>query len=272
MDRNDKRFHFVRLEGTVAAKAKKGKKPRKHYVYAAIPVEAGPNYSVNVNPKTGSVEFVNAVPGSVSSSYEYDRESGKPKHQFWGGNYSTVGHLAERPYIESNFDYLFAVDTNYQKFDGSVYAVASTWRLNGRVADYTGLANIQTSLVESLVFVNPKASNPETIGWHYFICHQLSSLGLPSASRIGLVVDSELGDLHEMNLRRKPYHRDLFLPTNIQLIYASDRAGDTLSGTLIKQCHSTASHILGQIKGGLIGQSAANGGCSDFDAGFRAEY
>jgi hypothetical protein len=59
-------------------------------------------------------------------------------------------------------------------------------------------------------------------------------------SRVGLVVDSELGKIEKINNGILPYIGSFLLPSHIKLLYASDAASDTLQNQMIKYCHRAA--------------------------------
>lgn len=60
-------------------------------------------------------------------------------------------------------------------------------------------------------------------------------------TRIGLVIDSELGDYEAYNSRVKPLDDGFMLPSNITLIYASADYSDEWTNKMIKLCDKTAS-------------------------------
>ena len=62
--------------------------------------------------------------------------------------------------------------------------------------------------------------------------------------RVGLIVDSDLGNLSDFNKRVKPVSDEFYLPTNFELIYASDRANDNILNEVIITCHSISKDIL----------------------------
>jgi len=71
-----------------------------------------------------------------------------------------------------------------------------------------------------------------------------------STRRIGIIVDSSLGQLPAINDRSAPLLRDRYLPPGFTLIFASDVSVDSIPNALIRQCHSQADRILGSIMDG----------------------
>ena len=67
--------------------------------------------------------------------------------------------------------------------------------------------------------------------------------------KIGIIVDSDLGNLPAYNARSLPIYFDFYLPTNFELIYASAEVGKTefLVNRLIALCEDMAKSLLAQI-------------------------
>jgi hypothetical protein len=83
--------------------------------------------------------------------------------------------------------------------------------------------------------------NPETIGWHLVLREHIRPSTFSAKERVGLVVDSELGKLMQINERSEPYYRGHLLPKNVGLIYAStDATSGSLPGAMIKACDTVA--------------------------------
>jgi hypothetical protein len=62
--------------------------------------------------------------------------------------------------------------------------------------------------------------------------------------KIGLIVDSDLGNHQAFNNREIPIFDDFYLPENVTIIYASDKGGtEYLSTKMIKYCHDLATGL-----------------------------
>jgi hypothetical protein len=98
-------------------------------------------------------------------------------------------------------------------------------------------------LVSFLILDPSPDQKPEPLGWHLLIRFLLNS-GALQGKRVGLIVDSELGDHVQINTRKKPYYADQMLPGNIALIYASADKSDTFANHMIKKCDEIARMLL----------------------------
>lgn len=63
---------------------------------------------------------------------------------------------------------------------------------------------------------------------------------------IGIIMDSELGRLKEINARRAPLIADFYLPEGFEIMYASDATGSAefLANALIRMCDKSSNEIL----------------------------
>lgn len=63
---------------------------------------------------------------------------------------------------------------------------------------------------------------------------------------IGIIMDSELGLLKEINARRAPLIEDFYLPVGFEIMYASDATGtaEFLANMLIRTCDKTSTELL----------------------------
>jgi hypothetical protein len=85
--------------------------------------------------------------------------------------------------------------------------------------------------------------NPECIGWHLLIDCIVKNQAYHLRHRIGIVVDSELGNLKSINSREQPYYLSYYIPENIQLLYASDKGKD-LTNMMLSACHKIANKVM----------------------------
>ncbi len=172
----------------------------------------------------------------------YERDSGKFK--------STTQVVADPERMSGNvpdwlnrYDRLFAVDTNTVDLDSQKLCVTCCVRTNIKFAE-TNTWNGSIEPLEALVIMNPHLK-PELIGW----LDVLGRINSDPTLRVGLVVDSELGSIPEFNLRKIPIVDDIFLPENVELIYASSGHDRNLPfNFLIAKCDADASLLLEKIR------------------------
>lgn len=90
--------------------------------------------------------------------------------------------------------------------------------------------------------------NPETLGWCLLIQELTGGSVYRKSPSIGIVVDSELGRLKEINARQAPIRSELSLPSNVTLIYGADAAADTAVNHLIRIADRTCTMMMREIR------------------------
>jgi hypothetical protein len=90
-----------------------------------------------------------------------------------------------------------------------------------------------------------KIENAEKTNWIRFIKDIQLKPTYSSKHYFGIIVDSDLGHLSEINKREVPILDNFYLPQNIQLIYASaDKKNDTFLNEAISFCDKIAKQVL----------------------------
>ncbi len=179
----------------------------------------------------------NLTPSYAAVGTGYERDSGKFK--------STMRVTSDPLHITGNvsawisrYDRIFAVDTNSIDLDGDHLSVTCCIRAEIELIENRWSARIDA--IDALVAFQPKFK-PELVGW----LDVISRINIDPKLKIGLVVDSELGLIPEMNLRRVPIADGTYLPSNIELVYASsDQDRNLPFNALIAKCDADASLLL----------------------------
>lgn len=155
---------------------------------------------------------------------------------------ATVHRVLER------FTHLFAIDTNTMDFQdfGSI-SFTTVYK-----ASMNDLGGVYGHSFGEVVFQDYRLNvtgNPEVSGWHSLIS-KIQASHPNNNSRIGIIVDSELGKLKDINFRRIPLFENFFLPVNFELIFASDKSGkeEYLPNKLIAACDSNSKRMLKEIE------------------------
>ncbi|MYM94461.1 hypothetical protein [Duganella vulcania] len=156
---------------------------------------------------------------------------------------ATVHRLLER------YNHLYAIDTNTINFK-DIGTISFTTVYKGFLKDLGGGAYGQSS--GETVFQDYRLNvpgNPEVSAWRVLISRIQESDPKP-LGRIGIIVDSELGKIKDINFRREPLIDDFYLPPNFELIFASDKSGkeEYFSNKLIASCESNSKRMLGEIE------------------------
>lgn len=201
--------------------------------------------TVTYDPSEGTIRIHELDPDSVTVSRSYNRESGKEK--------VTTAIKPRREDVsfdiwrelKASYDYLLAVDTNTTESHGMKISVTTAYVVPKRLSELT--SEVHFVPLCGYVAVNVKSSvNPETFGWHLIIKNHLGR-SLENKGRVGVIVDSELDRLPNINSRMAPYYGKYFLPHNATLIYASDATADQLPNQMIRYCDKAATDAMGKI-------------------------
>lgn len=142
----------------------------------------------------------------------------------------------------SRFGYLVAIDTNSQEYNGYTVCLGIAFYLikhrNGdwEIIDFPDFIPLHT-----------QKEKMENINWPKLIEHIQAHAKYSGKQKIGLVVDSDLVNLEAYNSRIKPIIDTFYLPENFELIYASDKAHDTLLNTAIIACHKVSTAMLKEL-------------------------
>jgi len=101
-------------------------------------------------------------------------------------------------------------------------------------------ADVQSQPVTAYLILDPGPTvNPEPLGWHLNIS-RLTTIPALSSKRVGVIVDSELGLLPDINARKIPYYGEHMLPGNMTLIYASSDKPEIFVNEMLKHCDAMA--------------------------------
>ena len=192
------------------------------------------------------IEFLGANGERLTPSYAavgsgYERASGKFK--------STTRVDVDPRQISGNvpawvnrYDRIFAVDTNTIELDGINLCV--TCCVLAEIAFDGPKWSGRIELLDAFVAWKPTLK-PELIGW----LDVIDRINTHPSVRIGLVVDSELAMIPQFNLRNAPIVEGIYLPPNVELVYASaDQDKNLPFNYLIAKCDSDATFLINKIK------------------------
>jgi len=149
--------------------------------------------------------------------------------------------------VLQKFDLVYAIDTNTKEANGKTTSVtAIVLCILDRDAD--GNITVQYGPLRILEFWNIK-DHPENVAWMKVIQFIIQDQTYNPDSKIGIVVDSDLGNLPAYNARTFPIYSDFYLPENFELIYASADVGkrEFFVNHLIALCEDMAKSLLARI-------------------------
>jgi len=145
------------------------------------------------------------------------------------------------------FGLIYAIDTNTRATNGKLLSVTCIVLCKLDLA-VDGTLAVQYGPLRGLEFWNIK-DHPENVAWMKVIQFITQDPTHNLNSKIGVVVDSDLGNLPAYNARSIPIYSDFYLPENFELIYASADVGkkEFLVNHLISLSEDMAKSLLTRI-------------------------
>lgn len=154
--------------------------------------------------------------------------------------------------LQARYDYLTAVDTNTLRDENgllrykgyavsacTVTVVAEPLQSLQTVAKFHGLTCY-------LILDSGSEVKHEPLGWYLALQHMATPF--LQTKRIGVIVDSELGNHLKINTRQMPYYANHVLPAHTALIYASADKAETLANQMIKHSDAISKQVLKEFQ------------------------
>lgn len=145
------------------------------------------------------------------------------------------------------FDLVYAIDTNTRVASDKLLSVTCIVLCTlDHVSDE--ILDIRYGPFRALEFWNI-TDHPENVAWMKVIQFITQDSAYNTNSKIGIVVDSDLGNLSAYNARSMPIYSDFYLPENFELIYASAEVGkeEFFVNHLIALCEDMAKSLMTRI-------------------------
>ncbi len=145
------------------------------------------------------------------------------------------------------FDLVYAIDTNTRTASSKLLSVTGVVLCKiDHVAD--GVLDVWYKPFHALEFWNIK-DHPENVAWMKVIQFITQDPAYNPNNKIGLIVDSDLGNLPAYNARSMPIYPNFYLPENFELIYASAEVGkgEFFLNHLISMSEDMAKSLLARI-------------------------
>jgi hypothetical protein len=142
------------------------------------------------------------------------------------------------------YKHIVAIDTNTLNYFSK--------KLNLNLSIGLGMAfvlldNNDTHRIEPIkvpFITNFNCEKPENENWVRVIETLKQNCKCTDQTKIGIVVDSDLGNLNDYNSRLKPIYRNYFLPDEYELIFASDKVKDNIFNIMISECHKLSKNLI----------------------------
>jgi hypothetical protein len=237
--------------------SKKSRKPQKpkartDYIYATTS-GAVSQLSVTFDHRTGRISFGQDVKNAYLER-SYERSKGPKVVARIPQEHSELS-FNEADALDQNYDRLLAVDTN-------------TKVVRGRSISVVGVVTIATEVHETLQgreegwrfdlpfcleYGGLNVDKPENFGWLAALTTLADEGHLHPDQRVGLIVDSDLGNLPAYNERSKPIGGGHFLPPGVTLLYASADSGkENMINRALGMADAASSRILAALDAGIV--------------------
>ena len=224
----------------------KPEKERSNWIYAKSAEKVSSLY-VNYNASTDSFSIDGLDINSIKHVVSHERDTGKDKviSSFPVGA-NSFSMLSFEEQVVKSFDYLVAIDTNTKKepIEGFIVSACVAYNIQEdiKLKEYGTL-----SYLCSYVMLDPAGSlKPEPLGWYLTISKRIDPKRIGN-KKIGVIVDSELGKIPQINSRAVPLFENYKLPDQLSLIYSSSDKSDHLGNQMIKFCDRAAKDILSKV-------------------------
>lgn len=142
------------------------------------------------------------------------------------------------------FKHIYAIDTNTFSF----YGVHIKREIKLGLGIAIGLTQDENNFILHPIpfpFVtNIDVEKPENENWIRLIMVINEHCKCNDLRKIGIVVDSDLGNIQSYNDRHLPIYGDFFLPENFELIFASDKVNDNVFNRMIRLSHKKSKEVI----------------------------
>ena len=221
-----------------------GKYPRE------LVVSIGFNKPFNgVSPDNGQA-YVHTLPGEkvkadyVSSQVQYTGKTGKIKVISLIHNKVT---LDINKSLATDFDYIFAIDTNTNKLDNDSISISSIFQCNANIIG--NRVKCRWHKIINICFKNTSSKESERIGWAKLVKF-IASNNKYDDLRIAIITDHDRNRHAMYKNRELPIFGDIYLPSNITIIYAaSDKGSGNIMNKLLVDCDNDANRCFNQLSG-----------------------
>lgn len=240
-----------------------GRKPRSESIYGTTVGEVA-ELNLTVDSRTGAISFGQAMT-NVYSERTYERAKA-PKVLSRMPQPPHAAMFEDSDALAAHFDRVFAVDTNTRDINGRRMSVVGVATLKREVVP--GPDKVESGWRFDAPFAieyGDLVAKPEPFGWMGALEILKQRRFYTEGHRVGLIVDSELGQLKDFNARTAPVDSGEFLPQGVTLIYASSDAGkESVLNRALSIADFAASQILSALQNGTIPANLTSSGVEAF--------
>ncbi len=213
----------------------------------------------HINPESGIVELnlkfdgINNELRAFQSNNQKEIISQKQVHAYFGEKKIRV--LSEIPKDASDnsldlnkklkrYNSILAIDTNTKIIKGETYSIGYSCQLTHKINNDKIIWTLHPVQVFIIIGKGEKYENRNWVSLvKYLQSHKAHNLN----HKIGIIVDSDLGEIGDYNKGLKPVFDDFILPEQFEFIYASDKASDNVLNDSIRHCHKVAKLLLDNL-------------------------
>lgn len=229
---------------------KQKRKKRIQQIYGTTGGDVG-ELIVNVDQRTGEISFGSPMT-NVYSEVSYERTKA-PKVISRVAQEGRSLSFDPEDAVLKHYDFLCAVDTNTRTIRDYQVSVTAVITFAEAPPPPGAKRYWQLDVPFCWEFIGLKTQKPENFGWLAALEEMVYRRLIASQKRIGMLVDSDLGNIGAYNAREKPFFGDVLLPNNIKLIYASaDTGGESVINRVIRTADSVATQSLDAIERGEV--------------------
>lgn len=162
-----------------------------------------------------------------------------------GADYRSIN---DSRYISKRYPILVGVDTNTKTIEGNIVSVAAIAKGTFPVSQRADGFPMKIDLIEFRRVLGIP-TNQENFFWHDALARLIPEYGIVPTQDIGLVVDSDLGNIDAYNKRELPYYNGEYLPAYVDMLYATADVNEPHPlNQLIIFCEKAAARALKEIE------------------------
>lgn len=184
------------------------------------------------------------TPKSAYVESSYERKNKQKQLKILNRSHVQTEQLIVNPNRAlQKYNLIYAIDTNSEYINDKYISVSGI--VICKIIPHTTYIIVQYGFIDYFIAYDI-LGKPENFAWKNIIetIDQNNNIG-----QIGIIVDSDLGNIPTYNNHEKPIYENFYLPPNFELIYGSSDVGkEYLSNILIKECDKKAKEMLNNIK------------------------
>ena len=218
------------------------RKPRSDYIYGTTKGVVS-QLEFTVDGSTGEIGFGPNVDNTYSE-ISYERAKGPKVLSRIPQTGETLTFNAFTA-LRRNYDFICAVDTNTKVIRGKKVSVTAVVLVTPSfVGDKNGLREFWRFDVPFCIEMIEIKGPPENFGWVAAWDELWRRRIINNEMCVGMIVDSDLGNINKYNQRKVPLLGTFFIRSNQQLIYASNDAGKE---NVVNKALAAADMVAGQV-------------------------